>query len=195
VRSVRPATSPPVATVGSQPSPPRSAPASSPARTARIRPGFRYKCSIFGCRALFSFREPPTAGASRALVRTGLLDRRLSTDLVPDQRRGAIADPGRGQVSAPCLVGSGSVRPIPPSDAARSWRAVSNRGLSANRPRQLPDLRPWRWLLTWHAPGLSPRCPRTAVNTQRSPSAATCEPEAGTRFKSASAAREHARNA
>jgi hypothetical protein len=37
-----------------------------------------------------------------------------------------------------------------------------------------------------------PRCPRTTVNSQRSPSAATCEPEAGTRFEPASTAREPA---
>jgi|KBSMisStandDraft_5_1062788.scaffolds.fasta_scaffold69996_3 hypothetical protein len=40
-----------------------------------------------------------------------------------------------------------------------------------------------------------PRCPRTAVNSQRSPPAATCEHEASAGFESASNAREHARNA
>ena len=45
------------------------------------------------------------------------------------------------------------------------------------------------------APGMSPRCPRTAINSQRSPPAATYEPEAGAGFEPASTAREHAGNA
>ena len=42
---------------------------------------------------------------------------------------------------------------------------------------------------------MSPRCPRTAVNSQRSPPPATREPEAGAGFEPVSNAREHARNA
>jgi hypothetical protein len=42
---------------------------------------------------------------------------------------------------------------------------------------------------------VSPRCPRTAINSQRSPAAATCEHEASAGFEPASNAREHSRNA
>ena len=50
------------------------------------------------------------------------------------------------------------------------------------------------------APGLRitsvpPRCPRTTINSQRSPPAATCEHEASADFEPASNAREHPRNA
>jgi hypothetical protein len=44
----------------------------------------------------------------------------------------------------------------------------------------------------WRMP---PRCPRTAINSQRSPSASTREHEASARFEPASNAREHPRNA
>src|SRR5256885_7037358 len=50
---------------------------------------------------------------------------------------------------------------------------------------------------TWptHYGPVSPRCPRTAVNSQRSPPATTCEHEAWAGFEPASNAREHPRNA
>ena len=50
---------------------------------------------------------------------------------------------------------------------------------------------------TWptHYGPVSPRCPRTAINSQRSPPAATCEHEARAGFEPASNAREHPRNA
>ncbi len=35
----------------------------------------------------------------------------------------------------------------------------------------------------WRAPEMPPRCPRTAIKSQRSPPAATCEPEAGAGFE------------
>src|SRR5438132_8925399 len=46
-----------------------------------------------------------------------------------------------------------------------------------------------------HPVAVSPRCPRTAINSQRSPPAATCEHEARAGFEPASNAREHPRNA
>ena len=50
---------------------------------------------------------------------------------------------------------------------------------------------------TWptHYGPVSPRCPRTAINSQRSPPAATCENEARAGFEPASNAPEHPRNA
>src|SRR5919205_1277120 len=48
---------PPAATGGSQPSPPRLAPASSP---ARIEPGSRGSWSTFSCRTVVSFQLPST---------------------------------------------------------------------------------------------------------------------------------------
>jgi hypothetical protein len=42
---------------------------------------------------------------------------------------------------------------------------------------------------------VSPRCPRTAINSQRSPPAATCEHEASASLEPAGNAREHPRNA
>ena len=53
-RSTRPPTG---AAVGSQPSPPRSTPASSP---ARLRPGSRGSWSIFSCRTVVSIQLPST---------------------------------------------------------------------------------------------------------------------------------------
>jgi hypothetical protein len=50
---------------------------------------------------------------------------------------------------------------------------------------------------TWptHYGRVPPRCPRTTINSQRSPPAATCEHEAGAGYGHASNAREHPRNA
>ena len=50
---------------------------------------------------------------------------------------------------------------------------------------------------TWpaHYGRVPPRCPRTTINSQRWPPAATCEHEANAGFAPMSIAREHARNA
>ncbi len=58
------------------------------------------------------------------------------------------------------------------------------------RPRRPPK----QWVAR-RAPGVSPRCPRTAINSQQAPPAATYEREAGAGFEPATNAREHARNA
>ena len=71
---------------------------------------------------------------------------------------------------------------------------------SLRRINEIPprDDRPARG--SHRAPGLRTasvplRCPRTAIDSQRSPPAATCEHEASPDFEPASNAREHPRNA
>ena len=80
-RSARSASDPPVSADGSQPSPQRSAPASS---LTRLEPGPRGSWSIFGCRAVARVQLPSTSHPSpQPLLAKGQQDRQVKPTAHP----------------------------------------------------------------------------------------------------------------
>jgi hypothetical protein len=120
-------------------------------------------------------------------------------DRARSQRRGDCGNGAQDQRLTATAAANGNQQPTATSSdrrqritLARSAPTGDTSGLKNGR--SFDGAVPPRTWPTHYGP-VSPRCPRTAINSQRSPPAATCEHEAGARFEPASNAREHPRNA
>ena len=121
--------------------------------------------------------EPPGKGGAAAPVPEG--DDHQDTEQLENWLH-----PGARHPRTPLSMGT-PIASLPPPCCPRGTRQDLP-CTSAGEPRP-PEFDPSR--------RVSPRCPRPAINSQRSPPAATFEHEASAGFGPASSAREHPRNA